>query len=64
MTGTGDKNRGIETNYLRRWWRVRRNIFLCFFFRMRLRRFLINEPMREATLPEGAIRPRSGHYRR
>ena len=50
MTGTGDKNRGIETNYLRRWWRVRRNIFLCFFFRMRLRRFLINEPIRVATL--------------
>ena len=50
MTGTGDKNRGIEANYLRRWWRVRRNIFLCFFFRMRLRRFLINEPIRVARL--------------
>lgn len=37
--------------YLRRWWRVRRSIFLCFFFRMRLRRFLINEPMRFLNLP-------------
>ena len=36
--------------YLRRWWRVRRSIFLCFFFRMRLRRFLIREPIRRATL--------------
>ncbi len=30
--------------YLRRWWRVRRIIFLCFFFRIRLRRFLMSEP--------------------
>jgi hypothetical protein len=35
---------------LRRWWRVRRSIFLCFFFRIRLRRFLINEPIRSDTL--------------
>ena len=35
---------------MRRWWRVRRNIFLCFFFRMRLRRFLISEPIRVARL--------------
>ena len=38
-------------NYLRRWWRVRRSIFLCFFFRIRFRRFLISEPIRAATLP-------------
>ena len=29
----------------RRWKRVRFSIFLCFFLRIRLRRFLINEPM-------------------
>jgi hypothetical protein len=29
----------------RRWNRVRFSIFLCFFLRMRLRRFLINDPM-------------------
>ena len=29
----------------RRWQRVRFSIFLCFFLRMRLRRFLISEPM-------------------
>ena len=29
----------------RRCQRVRFSIFLCFFLRMRLRRFLINEPM-------------------
>ena len=34
----------------RRWKRVRLSIFLCFFFRMRLRRFLINEPMRAPTV--------------
>ena len=50
MTGTGGDERAIEVSYLRRWWRVRRSIFLCFFFRMRLRRFLINEPIRVATL--------------
>ena len=33
--------------------RVRFSIFLCFFLRMRLRRFLISEPMRVATLPAG-----------
>ena len=32
-----------------RWWRVRLSSFLCFFFRMRLRRFLISEPMAERT---------------
>ena len=35
----------------RRCQRVRFSIFLCFFLRMRLRRFLISEPMRGATLP-------------
>ena len=39
---------------LRRWWRVRRSIFLCFFFRMRLRRFLISEPTKRRR-----YRPRS-----
>ena len=29
----------------RRWKRVLFSIFLCFFLRMRLRRFLINEPI-------------------
>ena len=41
--------------YLRRWWRVRRSIFLCFFLRMRLRRFLINEPIRLGTLAPDRI---------
>ena len=30
----------------RRWNRVRLSIFLCFFLRIRFRRFLISEPMR------------------
>ncbi len=34
----------MTVRYLRRWWRVRRIIFLCFFFRIRLRRFLMSEP--------------------
>jgi hypothetical protein len=29
---------------------VRFNIFLCFFLRMRLRRFLISEPMAAVTV--------------
>jgi hypothetical protein len=42
-----------STGYLpaaRRCQRVRFSIFLCFFLRMRLRRFLISEPMRRTTL--------------
>ena len=49
--------------------RVRFSIFLCFFLRMRLRRFLINEPMRLATLsvtpwstPTPAYRPVGRRY--
>ncbi len=34
----------------RRCQRVRFSIFLCFFLRMRLRRFLINDPMARMTL--------------
>ena len=34
----------------RRCQRVAFNIFLCFFLRMRLRRFLIKDPMSERTL--------------
>ena len=33
-----------------RWNRVRFSIFLCFFLRMRLRRFLISEPIASATV--------------
>jgi hypothetical protein len=33
------------------------SIFLCFFLRMRLRRFLINEPMRIRRLPVIALPP-------
>jgi len=38
---------GSKTRYLpaRRCQRVAFNIFLCFFLRMRLRRFLISEPI-------------------
>ena len=32
-----------------RWTRVRRSSLRCFFFDMRLRRFLITEPMNSAT---------------
>ena len=49
--------RRAPDGYLRRWWRVRRSIFLCFFFRIRLRRFLINEPIGSATLPPRPVRP-------
>ncbi len=50
-------------SYLRRWWRVRRSIFLCFFFRMRLRRFLTSEPIRLATLSaEPATTARSARF--
>ena len=37
----------VMTDYflLRRWWRVLRSNLRCFFFDMRLRRFLITEPM-------------------
>ena len=40
----------------RRCQRVRLSIFLCFFLRIRLRRFLISEPMRGETLPGVAVR--------
>ena len=47
--------------YLRRWKRVRLSIFLCFFLRMRLRRFLINDPIRSDTLsPRYREGPQSG----
>ena len=40
-------------NYLERLCqRVRFNIFLCFFLRMRLRRFLINDPMASQRLAD------------
>jgi hypothetical protein len=35
---------------LRRWNRVLRNILRCFFLRMRLRRFLMRDPMAGETL--------------
>jgi len=38
-------DRDALLRYLRRWKRVRFSIFLCFFLRMRLRRFLISDPM-------------------
>ncbi len=44
--------------FARRCQRVRFSIFLCFFFRMRLRRFLISDPMAGGN-PSGRIdRPR------
>ena len=49
MAAPGDDRRYLP--FARRWKRVRFSIFLCFFFRMRLRRFLISEPMRLDTLP-------------
>ena len=44
----------------RRWKRVRFSIFLCFFLRMRLRRFLISEPMASGNLAVGAAFVRNG----
>ena len=41
----------------RRCQRVRFSIFLCFFLRIRLRRFLMREPMRGATLVAAPARP-------
>jgi len=35
--------------------RVAFNIFLCFFLRMRLRRFLIKDPMSEGTLADQGL---------
>jgi hypothetical protein len=48
---------------LRRWNRVRRSIFLCFFLRMRLRRFLISEPMRAPTVLVGRFTSHIGRER-
>ena len=43
-----------ESGYLpRRCQRVRFSIFLCFFLRMRLRRFLISDPMASQTIADG-----------
>ncbi len=39
----------------RRCQRVAFNIFLCFFLRMRLRRFLINDPMSTGTLADQVV---------
>ncbi len=50
--------RGASAGYLpaaRRWKRVRFSIFLCFFLRMRLRRFLIREPMRRPKVVRTAL---------
>ena len=47
----------------RRWKRVRFSIFLCFFLRMRLRRFLISEPMAGCTVsppPPRTLRTHDG----
>ena len=42
----GDAPEGrVAYFFARRWKRVRFSIFLCFFLRMRLRRFLISDPM-------------------
>jgi len=44
----------LKGRYLpaRRCQRVAFNIFLCFFFRMRLRRFLISDPMSAVRLTD------------
>ena len=39
--------------------RVRLSIFLCFFLRIRLRRFLINDPMRGRTLVDASTREKA-----
>ena len=46
----------VVMGYLRRWKRVRLSIFLCFFLRMRLRRFLISDPMaRQRVVARGGL---------
>jgi hypothetical protein len=40
-----------------RWWRVLFNIFLCFFLRMRLRRFLMSDPMRDTRIANAGNLP-------
>lgn len=51
---------------LRRWWRVRRNILRCFFLDMRLRRFLMTEPMGflpvVSSFPQRATVENSQHH--
>src|SRR3954470_7308461 len=42
---------------LRRWTRVLRSSLRCFFFDIRLRRFLITEPMRRPFAADGGARP-------
>ena len=59
LVGVGRRPRRQITCRAWRWWRVRRNIFLCFFLRMRLRRFLISEPIARQTLPADAPPPNS-----
>ncbi len=47
-----DPGSGYLPSFIR-WWRVRFRSFLCFFFRIFLRRFLINDGTR-ATLSFGS----------
>ena len=55
------RRRSDRVGYLRRWWRVRRSIFLCFFLRIRLRRFLISEPIRPFALGDRPHRRGAGY---
>jgi len=54
MRRVGNESRKDYLPAARRWKRVRFSIFLCFFFRMRLRRFLISEPMTWGNLVVGS----------
>ena len=65
--GAGERGRASTTTaaagYLpaaRRCQRVRFSIFLCFFFRMRLRRFLMRDPMRPSNLAAVPAEPPNG----
>ena len=62
------RNRGPDAvgRYLpaRRCQRVAFSIFLCFFLRMRLRRFLISDPMAERRVAGRAPRGRTRHLDR
>jgi hypothetical protein len=60
----GPRSAGAFDHFLlRRWWRVLRRSLRCFFFAMRLRRFLMTEPMVSSwswsVLPDGATNQRT-----
>jgi hypothetical protein len=60
VDGEADSTSSGYLPIARRWKRVRRSILRCFFFRMRLRRFLISDPMRWSPYPHHPGRCETG----